>query len=104
MALDTHAIGAQQQLDTHGDVNVVDKSTTAGWDKAKAVLANIKVAQAFHTLRDMNTDAYIDPSCLTKIKEIGEGAYATVHQAWYAKDAYQLPGLCSCASTALAHC
>lgn len=54
----------------------------SNWGKAKAVLTNVQLSQAFTTLRDMNIDAFIEPTCLKSIKLLGEGAYAVVQQAW----------------------
>lgn len=82
MALHNQADAAHKQLDNVSNTKDMPDKPSAGWGKAKAVLANVQVSQAFHTLRDMNTDTYIDPSCLSTVKVLGEGAYATVHQAW----------------------
>eukprot|EP00883_Tetradesmus_obliquus_P000915 jgi/Sobl393_1/10984/SZX65083.1 len=55
------------------------------WNKAsKAVMPRVEMSLSFKTLRDMcGQEAVIDPSCLTSIKVLGEGAFAKVELAWY---------------------
>lgn len=79
---DSAHLGQQEAQDRMDDTNDVKAQSGVGWRKAKAVMANVQVSQAFNTLRDMTTEAYIDASCLKTIKVLGEGAYATVQQAW----------------------
>jgi hypothetical protein len=54
------------------------------WSKAsKAIMPTVSVSLSLHTLRDMcGEDAVIDPSCLTSIKTLGEGAFASVELCW----------------------
>jgi hypothetical protein len=54
------------------------------WSRAsKAVMPSIAVSMSLKTLRDMiGEEAVIDPSCLTSIKVLGEGAFASVELAW----------------------
>eukprot|EP00878_Enallax_costatus_P022758 GHUV01024165.1.p1 GENE.GHUV01024165.1~~GHUV01024165.1.p1 ORF type:complete len:396 (+),score=103.79 GHUV01024165.1:320-1507(+) len=80
---DSAHLGQEALKDPVAVTNGTKTEAGAGWRKAKAVMANVQVSQAFNTLRDMTADVYIDPSCLKAIKVLGEGAYATVQQAWY---------------------
>jgi hypothetical protein len=54
------------------------------WCRAgKAIQPSIAVSKSFKTLRDMvGPDACLDPSCITKIKQLGEGGFATVELSW----------------------
>ena len=52
------------------------------WGKVKQVVVSASLSTAFHTLRDVAGDVYIEPSDLTVVKRLGEGAFATVDQAW----------------------
>jgi hypothetical protein len=59
-------------------------SSHENWSKAsKAVMPTVAVSMSLKTLRDMcGPEAVIDPSCLTSIKVLGEGAFASVELAW----------------------
>jgi hypothetical protein len=52
------------------------------WGKAKQVVTSAALSTAFHTLRDVAGDTYIEGSELQVVKRLGEGAFATVDQAW----------------------
>lgn len=55
---------------------------SSNWSGAKSVLAAVKAANRFQTLRDLiGTDAYIEPSRLELVKALGEGAFAKVQLA-----------------------
>jgi hypothetical protein len=49
---------------------------------AKAVEQSNSALSRFKTLRDMQLDSYIPPKELQIIKKLGEGAFASVDQAW----------------------
>jgi hypothetical protein len=54
------------------------------WGKAsKAIMPTVSLSLSLKTLRDMcGEEAVIEPSCLTTIKVLGEGAFASVELAW----------------------
>jgi hypothetical protein len=60
------------------------RSSFENWCRAsKAVMPSVAVSRSFKTLRDMvGPDACLDASCLTKIKQLAEGGFATVELSW----------------------
>jgi hypothetical protein len=63
---------------------IAPRSSLENWCRAsKIVMPKVAVSRSFKTLRDMvGPEACVDPSCLTKIKQLGEGAFATVELCW----------------------
>jgi hypothetical protein len=63
----------------------VDLAPSAGdrWRKAGMFVGySTSALTRFKTLRDMQVDSYIPPNSLQFIKKLGEGAFASVEQAW----------------------
>jgi hypothetical protein len=60
------------------------RTSFENWCRAsKAVMPSVAVSRSFKTLRDMvGPDACLGPSCITKIKQLGEGGFATVELSW----------------------
>lgn len=81
-AADTAANGGSDVQPAAAPAEQTD--TQGNWNKAsKAVMPRVEMSLSFKTLRDMcGQEAVIDPSCLTSIKVLGEGAFAKVELAW----------------------
>uniref|UniRef100_A0A383VIX9 Protein kinase domain-containing protein n=1 Tax=Tetradesmus obliquus TaxID=3088 RepID=A0A383VIX9_TETOB len=67
------------------EVAAVPRTSLENWCRAsKAIMPTVAVSRSFKTLRDMvGPEACIDPSCITKIKHLAEGGFATVELCWY---------------------
>ncbi|KAF8055751.1 splA [Scenedesmus sp. PABB004] len=69
-----------------GSGTSADGSADGGgkWGVAKrGVMGGVGLSTKLHTLRDMGSTEFIDPDTLETVKTLGEGAFATVEQAWY---------------------
>jgi hypothetical protein len=75
---------AKQVIPTATEAAREPRTSFENWCRAsKAVMPSVAVSRSFKTLRDMvGPDACLDPSCLTKIKQLAEGGFATVELSW----------------------
>ena len=72
----------------------MDHSTSAPAPKAKIVqmmdkhmvMGKVKLASGFKTLRDMKSDIIISEKDLIDVKQLGEGAFGSVHLCKYVVD------------------
>lgn len=78
------ASGSNNEQPAAAAVSAEQNAVQSNWAKAsKAVMPSVAMSRSLKTLRDMcGQDAVIDPSCLTSIKMLGEGAFASVELAW----------------------
>jgi hypothetical protein len=84
------AVTKQDDTSSIGDVSQPPspprepRTSLENWCRAsKSIMSSVKVSKSFKTLRDMvGPEACLDPSCLTKIKQLAEGGFATVELSW----------------------